>query len=62
MARNTSETIPAGEFSGEAGRHGRPEGAAAISTEQANYERHIAAFRTNPADASSGEVQGDQLP
>lgn len=62
MARNTSETIPAGEYSGEGGRKGRPDGYKAMSSEQANLERHQAALRTNPADPASGELEGDQLP
>lgn len=58
---STKGTVGPGEFSGTGGRKGRPEGYTG-TPEQEAYERHIAAFRTDPADPASGEAQGDAKP
>lgn len=63
VPKDRSDVVGAAEFGGVGGRHGRPAAAyAAMTTEQANYERLIAAYRTNPADPTSGEAQGDLVP
>lgn len=64
VARSGSDTVGPGEFSGTGGRKARPDGEEfkPMSTEQANLEKHQAAFRTNPADPASGIEQGDATP